>query len=149
MPIELKLRIVLQKPPVGVYFGLQKGSGAKYETLQTRESNGKDLFFVFTAGIKGNSGTDSFPVFTGPFVQGPPRERFVYIDIGTLAGQATGYTRRLKVPLSGITWAMTDQINENPELVLKTSVPGAAKDGTPTAATVKPFDGWKVGILAN
>lgn len=49
MPVELKLRIVLQKPTAGVSFGLQKGSGAKYETVQTHESKGEDLVFGLAA----------------------------------------------------------------------------------------------------
>src|SRR6266705_4795042 len=46
---------------------------------------------------------DDLPNFAGPFVQGPAGERFVYIDIGTYAGQTnTPWSRRLKIPLSGI-----------------------------------------------
>src|SRR5262245_3957170 len=104
MDYDLTLRIVLKNPPAGVDFGLQKGKGSDYETIQRQRSRGEDLRFEFTVGVKsGRKG--QVPMFLGPFVQGPPGERFVYLDIGTYAGQKnTCWSRRLKVPLSGITW---------------------------------------------
>ena len=38
---ELTLKIVLENPPSGVDFGLQKGSGNKYETIQIQRSSDK------------------------------------------------------------------------------------------------------------
>ena len=75
----------------------------------------------------------------GPFIQGPRRQRFVYIDIGTYAGQ-TGccWSRRLKVPLDGIT---AKDIRAGG--VLEARVPGTGRDGGPNCATVRDFDGWK------
>jgi hypothetical protein len=52
MERELTLRIVLEKPPVGVDFGLQKGRGSDYETIQKQRSRGNDLSFEFTVGVK-------------------------------------------------------------------------------------------------
>jgi hypothetical protein len=104
MERELTLRIVLETPPAGVDFGLQKGRGSGYEVMQKQRSGTNDLSFVFTAGLKG-SPKDPAPNFTGSFTQGPPGERFVYIDIGSCAGQIDSpWSRRLKIPLSGITW---------------------------------------------
>jgi hypothetical protein len=34
MARELTLRIIIEQPPPGVDFGLQKGSGSVYETVQ-------------------------------------------------------------------------------------------------------------------
>jgi len=48
-------------------------------------------------------------------------------------------SRRLKVPLSGITMAMIKS-----QAVLEARVPGTGKDGGPSCATVKPFGGWKL-----
>ena len=96
MNTELTLRIVVERPPKGVDFGLQKGRGSAYETVQTQRSTGKDLTFQFSVGVKGIA-------LAGPFVQGPAGQRFVYIDIGTYAGQADScWGRRLKIPLTGI-----------------------------------------------
>ena len=85
---ELTFRIVLEDPPAGVDFGLQIGRGAEYETVQTQRSKGKDLSFEFSVGVgAAGSKTSAPPDFQGPVVQGPPSQRFIYIDIGTYAGQ--------------------------------------------------------------
>ena len=90
---------------------------------------------------------DSTLNFLGPFVQGPPAERFIYIDIGTYAGQTeTPWSRRLKVPLRGITSDMIDRVLADAQSLLEIRVPGTGKDGSPTCATVKPFPGWRSGI---
>ena len=143
MERELMLRIVLEKPPAGVDFGLQKGGGSNYETIQKQRSGPKDLNFEFNVRLK-NSG-DSTPVFQGPFVHGPSRERFIYIDIGTCAGQPdTQWSRRLKIPLAGITPGILKQFTAEVPAVLEARVPGTGKDGGPTCGTVKLFDGWKL-----
>jgi uncharacterized protein DUF5990 len=144
MEHELTLRIVLEKPPGDVDFGLQKGRGGNYETIQKQRFKGKDLSFEFTVRVKGGS-KDPAPNFLGSLVQGPPGERFIYIDIGTYAGQTeTGWSRRLKIPLRDITWDMIDRVLADAESLLETRVPGTGKDGGPTCATVKPFPGWKL-----
>jgi hypothetical protein len=134
----LTLRIVLEKPPKGGDFGLQEGRGKDYQVVQTQRSAGKDLTFEFSVGVKTTSnGAD--PILLGPFVQGPPSNRFVYLDIGACAGQMdTPWSRRLKVPLSGITKDMTES-----GAILEARVPGTGKDGGPNCATVKPFGGWE------
>lgn len=140
MEQQLTFRIILESPPAGVDFGLQKGSGNNYEVVQKQRSKTGDLRFEFDARVK--EGKDGQPTLLGPFVQGPPQGRFVYLDIGTYAGQADScWSRRLKVPLRGITWGVVKQASRG---VLETRVPGTGKDGGPTCATVKPFDGWKV-----
>jgi Family of unknown function (DUF5990) len=134
---ELKLRIVLEKPPGGIDFGLQEGKGSSYVIVQRQRSRaGSDLLFEFTVRVGESESKE--PNLLGPYVQGPRDGRFVYINIGTYAGQVDSpWSRRLKVPLQGITWRL---LNAG---VLETRVPGTAKDGSPTCATVKPFDGWK------
>jgi hypothetical protein len=142
--MDLKFRIVLESPPAGVGFGLQKGRGSDYETIQTQRSMTGDLVFEFTTGVKPDR-TESWPTLSGPMVQGSPGKRFVYIDIGTYAGQADStWSRRLKVPLSGITWDMVDRLLADPDAFLQARVPGTGKNGEPSCATVKPFAGWTV-----
>ena len=142
MNLPISLHIVLQTPPAGVDYGLQKGSGSQFETVQKQRSQGKDL--LFTVSINQKEGKDGQPDFAGPFVQGPAGERFVYIGIGSFAGQTNAaWDRRLKIPLRGITREMVQQATE-PGYVLETHVPGTGKDGTPNCATVKPFEGWRV-----
>ncbi|MDB4922133.1 MAG: hypothetical protein JWQ54_4116 [Mucilaginibacter sp.] len=138
--MNLDLYIVLQKPPANVDFGLQKGHGSKYETIQIQRSGMQDLHFNLTIEVKGDKQKDDLPGFAGPFVQGVPLNKFIYIDIGTFAGQESLWSRRLKIPLTGITWDLIDQAASG----LETYVPGTAKGGGPNCATVKPFEGWKV-----
>jgi hypothetical protein len=127
-PTSAKLRIVLEKPTAGVDFGLQKGHGSACEVVEKQRSKGDDLEFEFTVTAK--TGKDQLPNFTGPFVQGPTGERFFYINIGTYAGQMnTPWSRRLKIPLSGITWDMLRSGK-----VLVAHVPGTGKDGGPSCA---------------
>jgi len=136
MEHQLELLIILESPPPGIDFGLQKGSGNNYETVQIQRSGKGDLRFDFSVRVR--EGKDGQPNFLGPFVQGPAHERFVYIDIGSYAGQTdTQWARRLKIPLRGISWAQVKKAK-----VLQTRVPGTGKDGSPTCATVKPFAGW-------
>ena len=135
---ELTCRIVLEAPPAGVDYALQKGRGSIYETVQTQRSKGQDLIFEFTVQVR-SATSDPALDFAGPYVQGPRGQRFVYLDIGTCAGQTdTPWSRRLKVPLTGIPSAALRPASR----VLETRVPGTGRDGSPTCATVKPFDGW-------
>lgn len=141
MSQALKLRIILEKPPAGVDFALQKGSGNKYEIVQKQRADAQDLQFELSVNVKGTK--DTLPNLLGAFVQGPVKERFIYINIGVSAGQFDSvWSRRLKIPLRDITWEIVDQMLVNPDLTLETRVPGTGKDGTPNCATVKPFNGW-------
>ena len=147
--MEIQMHIVLQNPPAGVHFGLQKGTGSKYQTEQIQFSGTDDLSFKFSVLIKGDSQTFPAPKFSGPFVQGTAPDHFVYIDIGTYAGHESIWGRRLKIPLRGITWDLINQIKNKPDLYLETHVPGKGKDGSPNCATVKPFYGWNLKLRRN
>jgi hypothetical protein len=145
LEIELRLRVILEKPLPGVSYGLQKGRGSDYGTVQTQTSKGRDLRFEFSVRVKPGSGSAE-PNFLGPFVQGPHRARFIYLDIGTYAGQEDStWSRRLKIPLEGISWDMIDRISRDPRGLLETHVAGTARGG-PTCGTVKPFSGWKAAF---
>jgi len=140
MIMTLALHITIQSPPAGLHYGLQKGHGGKFEIEQIQHSTGQDLHFDWVIDIKGEKQKDSAPGFGGPFVQGAPPEKFLYVNIGTYAGQHLHSGWRLKIPLRGITWDMIDQASAG----LETYVEGTAKNGAPTCATVKPFFGWKI-----
>lgn len=139
MITEVRLRIVLQNPVEGARYGLQKGKGADYETVQGQLGCGHDLIFNFVIQVNGISG--AVPRITGSFVQGPAGNRFVYIGIGSYAGQrGAQWSGRLKVPLPE---AVFQNINLDEGPFLWTcNIPGQGKDGKPVFATVKPFDGW-------
>lgn len=141
MERELTLCILLQDPPAGVDFGLQKGSGSNYETIQTQRTGSQDLHFEFTLRVK--EGKDGHPNFLGPFAQGPARDRFVYLDIGTYAGQKdAAWSRRLKIPLHDISWQIIKKVIDTSGK-LEARIPGKGRDGSPSCGTVKDFDGWR------
>lgn len=143
MKSEVTLNIVLENPTIGVDYGLQEGKGNDFKTIQTKRGNGKNLEFECNIKVKNDIG--AIPVFLGPLAQGPAHDRFIYIDIGTFAGQKDScWDRRLKIPLSGITSTMIRQVLSNPQLKIETTVPGSGKSGGPNCGTVKAFEGWKL-----
>ena len=158
MDTVVNCRIILETPPPGVDYGLQKGRGSAYETVQTQRSDGADLRFEFTAGAclaaarpegerRMARAAGSSPDFRGPFIQGPAGGRFVYIDIGTCAGQTgTPWSRRLKIPLKGITTDMIRRASSAQGVVLEARVQGTGKDGSPACASVRGFDGWNLHL---
>ena len=143
-PTELTvtLRIIVLAPLAGVAYGVQDGKGTGYKVSLLQMSTDQDLVFDIQVPVKQlESGQ---PNFAGPLAQGPPAARFIYLNIGKSAGQAVStWNRRLKVPLSGITWAMVEQAASENRL-LQAKFPGRAKDGGPSCATVQPTDGWQV-----
>jgi hypothetical protein len=143
MDSELPIRIVLVDPPAGIDFGIQRGRGAAYETLFVQRRKQRDISFTFSLTVA--DGKAGRPHFKGPFVQGPPEGRFIYINVGTYAGQKnTPWARRMKIPLQAITWPLIKTALSKPGHVLSASVPGTGKDGGPSCATVKPLGAWEV-----
>jgi hypothetical protein len=141
---DIIVRIVLVSPPVGVDYGIQRGSGNQYETLLTQRPSNPRAQIVFDVPITvTDTRADTLPNFTGPFVQGKPAERFLYVDIGKAAGQRnTEWSRRMKVPIAGIGWTMIEQAAKTGRAI-ETRIPGTAKDGGPTcASTAKLQSAW-------
>ncbi len=66
MEHELTLRIVLEKPTVGVDYGLQEGKGGNFKTIQTKRADSKNLEFECKVSVKLAYGMT--PVFLGRFV---------------------------------------------------------------------------------
>ena len=142
--MDIRLRIVLESPPPGVLFGVQKGQGALHEIIEKQHSKGGDLVFEFSVALK-DTGSNGTADFGGPIVQGPRGGRFVYIGIGSYAGQTdTPWSRRLKIPLSGIPMSLMKKVAAATNGLLETHVPGTDKNGGPSCASVKNFEGWKL-----
>jgi hypothetical protein len=77
-------------------------------------------------------------------VQGPPSDRFIYIDVGTYAGQRnTSWSRRMKVPLQGITWQHIHAATK-PGHRLVARIPGTGKNGGPNCGTIELLADWRV-----
>lgn len=135
---ELGLEITVLSPPRGVGYCLQKG---KDEKVGYQQSSGNDLTFRLRVrlGIRKDGG----PNFLGEFTAGPPRDRFVYVNIGGDKDHPDGWHRRAKVKLSGITMPLIEECQRKGGL-LSTSFEGTGKDGTPACASVPLVGGWEV-----
>lgn len=136
---ELPLRIIVANPVPGVAFCLR---GKDDELVDQKISTGEPLCFEPSVRVKRISGVP--PRFLGPLIFGSTSERFIYIRIGTLAGQPSScWTRAAKVMLSGISWALIERARKA-SARLEVRVEGRAKDGGPSCATVPLLDGgWR------
>ena len=135
--------MILVDPPLGVAFALQKGRGADFEVASAQLSGEGNL--VFDCALTLNDAAGSPPNFTGPFAQGSKGDRFIYIGVGTFAGQNDScWSRRIKIPLKGISKTLVRDVSSKPGHVLVVRIPGTGRDGTPSCATVKSLDDWKV-----
>lgn len=137
----IPLRITLVAPPAGVRFAVQRGKG---ELETPSMSNGENLSFEFSVRVGDRA--DERPNFLGPFAQGPRGGRFVYVNSGTLAGQAGScWTRRAKVGLMDIGWDLVDSVLAQPSSCLEARIAGKAGDGGPACASVRLLgDGWSI-----
>jgi hypothetical protein len=144
MNVEIPVRLILANPPPGVAFGIQKGRGTTYETLFGQQRGHGDLWFDFSLRLAGlESGKP--PHFGGPFAQGTPADRFIYIDVGTMAGQQDSrWSRRIKVPLTGISKALLRELGSTTNGRLVARIPGTGRDGTPSCATIGILGNWQV-----
>ena len=123
-------------------FGIQEGNGSTYNTIQLQRSHEKALSFNFSISVRDKKPGDIEPDFAGPLVQGRKGERFIYIDIGTYAGDPSSeWARRLKIPLMGISWQTIEAL-QNKTSRLQLVILGTSKDGGPACGSVKPFTGW-------
>ncbi|HEX6747270.1 MAG TPA: DUF5990 family protein [Longimicrobium sp.] len=141
MERELPLRIVVLRPPPGVTFAVQRGRDG---LLPPACVSGDEIAFELT--VRAAPRGDGTVNLLGPFAQGSPSDRFIYVSSGTSAGQAGScWTRRAKVKTAGITPALVEEALATPGAVLEARIAGTARDGGPCCATVPLLDGgWRV-----
>jgi hypothetical protein len=139
---EIPIRVRIVRPPRGVRFRVQRGRADLDEPVLTSD---REISFDLTVRV-GDARPDGLPNFLGPYAQGPPTGRFLYVNSGTLAGQSDScWTRRAKVPFRGVTWAMVEEVIAGAGKVLEARIAGTAGDGGPACATVPLLDGgWQV-----
>jgi hypothetical protein len=136
---ELQIRICVASPPADVSFQVQRGKDGLVPAARRSPAS-----IEFEFAVRVGTQKDGAPNFLGPFVQGPPNARFVYINSGTLAGDAEScWTRRAKVPLTGISWALIKKARSGNAL-LEAEIDGTAKDGGPACASVPLSRSWRV-----
>jgi Family of unknown function (DUF5990) len=139
--LEIPIRVTVVDPPPGVQFCIQ---GRGKELVGQVRSVGEDLSFDVVIRAA-HAGENALPRFLGLFTHGPPAGRFLYVCAGTCAGQAESrWTRRAKIPLSGITLQLIEQLRKTGSARLEARIKGTAKDGGPVCATVGLLnEGWK------
>lgn len=142
MDRELPIRVTVMEPPPDVTFAIQRG---KDELLAPTKVNARSLVFDLSIRVSERKAGGA-PNVLGPYAQGKPDDRFLYLNSGTMAGQEnTCWTRRAKIKTSGITWKLIEQTLAAPGAVLEAVIEGRAKDGGPCCATVPLVNGgWKV-----
>ena len=130
MAATVTLRLIIDDPVPGVRYSLQKDD----MPFEPRTAGDGPLAFELPVTLHPDGR------MTGPFVrrEGPQR-RFVYIRIGTSAGDhASAWSRRAKVDIHTIPAALLV-----PGARLEVHLPGRGKDGSPACATVRSVTGWR------
>lgn len=132
----INLRIIIERPVVGVFHSLQAKDESPLDPKCSHE--GEALLFDFQVRVGPG------PKFFGDQVrrEGPAR-RFIYIRVGQLAGESSSpWSRRMKIDIHDIANDLLDRAADGGG-VIETTVIGTGKDGTPACATVRPT-GWRI-----
>ena len=127
---EIRMRIVIEQPVPGVLHSLQSGDDKVLDPKASKA--GEALAFDFPLRVAPG------PKFFGDQVrrEGPER-RFVYIRIGTMAGDhRSPWSRRMKIDVHDIAPDLLDRAMAGG--VIELVIDGTGKDGTPACATVRP-----------
>ncbi|HEV7238700.1 MAG TPA: DUF5990 family protein [Thermoanaerobaculia bacterium] len=138
--MEVAFRITVLNPPSGVTFRLQRG---RSELVLPSHESASSIVFDFTLRAElGAAG--GRPRLLGPFAQGPPASRFVYVSSGKHAGQLEScWDRRAKVQLGGVDATLIEQAARS-GAVIETQIAGTGRDGGPACATVPLVGGWRI-----
>jgi hypothetical protein len=139
--MEIAFRIRVLDPPRGVVFRMQRG---RTELVPPARESATSITFDFTLRVE----LDRPAVrgrLLGPFAQGPPAARFVYVNSGKHAGQPDSpWDRRAKVSLMTITPALIEEALASRDAVIEAEIAGTGRDGGPACATVPLLSGWRV-----
>jgi len=138
---ELSIRILVEGPVPGLAMALQRGRAAKAELVPPASRSAESVVFDLEVTVDGAL-QDGRPWLLGPCVQGPPASRFVYLAVGTHAGQADSkWGGRVKVPLNGLGWDEIEGAPSDGRLVAR--IAGKSPKGGPALASVRLLaPGW-------
>jgi hypothetical protein len=136
----LRLRITVVNPPPNISWALQLD---RDELIKPTAATRSRISFDFSIEVVAGDSPDEFRL-RGPAVQGRPGERFVYLCVGTYAGQAGApASGRTKISLEGITRTLLGRAKKKAG-VLEARFAGTARDGGPSRASVPLLDeGWR------
>lgn len=131
----LQLLLTVVAPPPGVLFAVQRG---RAELLPPYTSDAESVSFAVSLHLGPALADGSFN-FRGPCAQGPAADRFIYVNSGTLAGQAAScWERRAKVKLAAIPRALIESAVGDSACAVEARILGTAGDGGPVCASVQP-----------
>ena len=130
MTDAVTLRLIIDDPVPGVRYSLQKDD-MPFEPVTAGDG---PIAFELPITLQADGR------MTGPFVRREGKERrFVYIRIGISAGDhAAAWSRRAKIDIHDSPKALLV-----PGARLEAHLPGRARDGSPTCATVRPVTAWR------
>jgi len=140
MPPRITFRLIIRNPLPGVALCVQRGRDGLLAPIAVA-ADATTFEFALDVLVR----TDGSMQLRGPEVQGPPGGRFVYVTVGTRAGQFDSpWDRRAKVPLAGLHDADFLAAIEDPGAVLVGTIDGRGRDGGPACARVPLVGGgWR------
>ncbi|MCY4756763.1 DUF5990 family protein [Pelomonas aquatica] len=140
----LQLLLTVLAPPPGVVFAVQRG---RDELLPPYASDVESVAFAITMRL-GPPLVDGAFNFRGPYAQGAPADRFIYLNSGTLAGQsASCWERRAKVKLAAIPRPLIESAVGDPACAIEARILGTAGDGGPVCASIRPHAiSWRLTV---
>jgi hypothetical protein len=132
---DLPIRIVVEDPVPGLAIALQRGHANDVELVASGSRSAEAVVFDLEVTVAGRL-ADGRPRLLGPYVQGPPDGRFVYLCVGRYAGQAdSAWAGRVKVPLGGLGWDEIESLSPGARLVAR--IPGRSPQGGPALASMR------------
>jgi hypothetical protein len=138
----LQIILLITAAPPGVRLAVQHGRDG---LLPPYASTAELVSFAFTLTLGPTLPDGSFN-FRGPFAQGTPADRFIYLNSGTYAGQPdTVWARRAKIKLAGIPRSLVETAAGDAHCAIEARIHGTARDGGPVCATVDPLSiSWQL-----
>jgi hypothetical protein len=127
---EIRMRLIVENPVPGVAHSLQDKANRPVDIKFA--AAGEPLTFDFAIRVADG------PKFFGEQVRSEgPERRFVYVAIGTLAGDPySAWTRRMKIDIHTIAPDLIEAAVAGKRL--QGSFAGTAADGSPACATIRP-----------
>lgn len=133
--MELQIILTVVQPPPGVLFAVQRG---RDELLPPYAQTTESLSFALAVRL-GPARADRSFNFLGPYAQGTPDDRFVYVNSGVRARQVdTPWERRAKIKLGGIPRELVEAAAGVPHRAVQAHIQGTMRDGGPVCASVAP-----------
>lgn len=134
---SFRLAVILENPVPGVTYALQLRDGKLCDPTYACANQLRFEALVHLGAVR----SDGHPNLFGDFVNGPPADRFIYINSGQRAGQIDScWDRRAKVKLTSLSTDLIRAATSTTSSVIEGRIKGSARDGGPCCATT-PLEG--------